>query len=145
MRKHFILILIILSSLLFSNSRVAFARPGSLIRSSGYLPYNPNSLFSIALSTEVTSIGEINSHSSSVALNKTNSNGTSWGLSYTLLPYVGIDSNISNSDQEHELGIHFQTNLYSVGKTYIVAGIHDLLINDEDLISLKDLSMFINF
>ena len=143
MRKHFILILIILSGLLFSNSRVAFSRPGSLIRSSGYLPYNPNSLFSIALSTEVTSVGEINSHSSSIALNKTNSNGTSWGLSYTLLPYVGID--VSNSEQDHELGVHFQTNLYNVGKTYIVAGIHDFLINDEDLISLKDLSMFINF
>jgi len=145
MRKHFILILIMLSTLLFSNSRVAFSRPGSLIRSSGHLLYNPNSLFSIALGTEVTSIGEINSHSSSVALTKTNSNGTSWGLSYTLLPYTGTDSNVANSESDNELEVHFQTNLYSVGKTYIVAGIHDFLINDEDQISLKDLSMFINF
>ena len=145
MRKQPLIILIILTSLLFSNSRVAFSRPGSLIRSSSYLPYNPNSLFSLSLSTEITSIGEINSHSSSVAINKTNANGTSWGFSYALLPYQGIDPDLSNSNLDYELGVHFQTNLYSVGKTHIVAGVHDFLINDDEQISLKDLSMFLNF
>ena len=61
------------------------------------------------------------------------------------MPYQGIDPDLSNSNLDYELGVHFQTNLYSVGKTHIVAGVHDFLINDDEQISLKDLSMFLNF
>ncbi len=143
--KYLLIYIILIGSILLANSRVAFSRPGSLIRASVHESYDPNKLFSISIGSEISSIGKITSHSSSFALNKTNMNGTSWGLSYTLLPYTGIDENIADADIDYEIGAHFQTNLYSTGRTNITAGIHDFLLNDDETISIKDLSLFMNF
>ncbi len=143
--KYLPIYIILIGSILLANSRVAFSRPGSLIRASVHESYDPNKLFSISIGSEISSIGKITSHSSSFALNKTNMNGTSWGLSYTLLPYTGIDENIADADIDYEIGAHFQTNLYSTGRTNITAGIHDFLLNDDETISIKDLSLFMNF
>ena len=143
--KYIYIYLILIGSLLVANSRVTFSRPGALIRASIYEPYNPNKLFSVSIGSELTSIGKITSHSSSFAINKTNMNGTSWGLSYTLLPYTGIDESMADSDINYEIGAHFQTNLYSTGKTNITAGIHDFLLSDDETISINDLSLFMNF
>ena len=123
--KYLPIYIILIGSILLANSRVAFSRPGSLIRASVHESYDPNKLFSISIGSEISSIGKITSHSSSFALNKTNINVTSWWLSYTLLPYTGIDENIADADIDYEIGAHFQTNLYSTGRTNITAGIHD--------------------
>ena len=143
--KYIYIIIILASSFLFANSRVAFSRPGSLIRASIHESYDPNKLFSVSIGSELTSLGKITSHSSSFAINKTNMNGSSWGLSYTLLPYTGTDENIAASEVDYEIGAHFQTNLYSAAKTNITAGIHDILLNDDETISIDDLSLFMNF
>ena len=145
MKKQYYILLICLFSFLLSNSRVSFLRPGAFMRASNYEAYNANKLFSIGIGSEITSLGDITSHSSSFAFNKTNTNGTSWGFSYTVLPYVGIDPAVANSDIKYEVGAHFQSNIYSTGKTNITAGIHDFLLNDEEMIALKDLSLFMNF
>ena len=115
------------------------------MRASNYEAYNANKLFSIGIGSEITSLGDITSHSSSVAFNKTNTNGTSWGFSYTVLPYVGIDPSAADLDIRYEVGAHFQTNIYSTGKTNITLGTHDFLLNNEEMIALKDLSIFLNF
>jgi len=145
MKKSYYLLLLLLLSFLLSNSRVSFLRPGAFMRTSNYEAYNANKLFSLSIGSEITSLGEITSHSSSFAFNKTNANGTTWGLSYTVLPYAGTDPSIANSDINYEIGAHFQSNIYSTGKTNITAGIHDFLLNDNEMIALKDLSLFINF
>ena len=143
--KSIYIFIILIGSLLFANSRVAFSRPGSLIRASIHEAYDPNKLFSVSIGSELTSLGKITSHSSSFAINKTNMNGTSWGLTYTLLPYTGIEENMSESELDYEIGAHFQTNIYSTGKTNITAGIHDFLLNDDETIAINDLSLFMNF
>ena len=145
MKKYSYILLFIIANLLFANSRVAFLRPGAFMRASNHEPYNANKLFSIGIGSEITSIGDITSHSSSFAFNKTNTNGSSWGLSYTVLPYTGIDPAVANSEISYEIGAHFQSNLYSTGKTNVTAGIHDFLLSDDEMIALKDLSVFINF
>ena len=141
--KHSIFILL-LFGMIFSNSRVAFVRPGALMRLSNFTPYKDDQLFSLALGSEITSLGTIMSHSSSFAYNKTNINGTSWGLSYSVLPYIGTDEIEANSDIGYEFGFHYQTQLYSTGKSVITAGVQDVLINKES-IDIQDLSVFINF
>ena len=73
--KHIIFILL-LFTIIFSNSRVAFVRPGALMRLSNFEPYDDDRLFSLALGSEITSLGTIVSHSSAFAYNKTNMNGT---------------------------------------------------------------------
>ena len=141
--KHSIFILL-LFGMIFSNSRVAFVRPGALMRLSNFTPYNDDQLFSLALGSEITSLGTIVSHSSSFAFNKTNMNGTSWGLSYSVLPYTGTNESEADSEIGYEFGFHYQTQLYSTGKSVITAGVQDVLINKES-IDIQDLSVFINF
>ena len=145
MKKYSYILLFILANILFANSRVAFLRPGAFMRASNYETYNANKLFSISIGSEITSIGEITSHASSFAINKTNTNGTTWGFSYTVLPYTGIEAAAANSDISSEIGVHLQSNIYSTGKTNITAGVHDILLNDDEMIALKDLSIFMNF
>ena len=141
--KHIIIIGIFFICIL-ANSRVAFVRPGALMRLSNYEPYDNNKLFSLALGSEITSVGTIMSHSSSFAFNKTNINGSSWGISYTVLPYTGINDAEAAKNIDYEFGFHFQNKLYSTGKSVITAGVQDVLINREN-ISVNDLSVFINF
>ena len=144
MNKKTLIIFIVFTSFVLSNSRVSFTRPGSFMRISDVDNYSHNTLFSLAVGSEITSIGEITSHSSSFAYNKTHANGTSWGLSYTLLPYTGTDSELMTSNIDYEFGFHYQTQLYNTGRSSITIGIHDLLLND-DLININNLSFFMNF
>ena len=145
MKKYLYILLLLLISVLCSNSRVSFLRPGAFMRTSNYEAYDANKLFSIGIGSEITSLGDITSHSSSFAFNKTNVNGTTWGLSYTVLPYTGTNPGDASSNINYEIGAHFQSNIYSTGKTNITAGIHDFLLSDDEMIALKDLSVFINF
>ena len=71
-------------------------------------------------------------------------NGTSWGLSYSVLPYTGTDELAADSDIGYEFGFHYQTQLYSTGKSVITAGVQDVLISEES-IDIQDLSIFLNF
>ena len=144
-RKYYILIIVLIFGAVMSNSRVSFTRPGALMRISNIDDFDPNKLFSITMATEITSIGDILSHSSSFAYNKSYSNGTSWGLNYTLLPYTGINPTDQHNDQGYEFGFHFQNRLYSTGRSNISFGIHDVIITDEELININNLSFFINF
>tara|TARA_Y100001936_G_scaffold47461_1_gene46184 strand:+ start:3838 stop:5205 length:1368 start_codon:yes stop_codon:yes gene_type:complete len=139
-----ILFYIILFSLAISNSRVSFTRPGSFMRVSNFENYNSNTLFSLSLGSEVTSLGDIVSHSSSFAYNKNYASGNSWGINYTILPYTGIDANEANSDLGYEFGFHYQNQLYTTGRSTITAGVHDVLLSN-DFIHINDLSFFINF
>ena len=144
-RKIYILIVVLVFSVAMSNSRVSFTRPGALMRISNIDDFDPNKLFAITMATEITSIGDILSHSSSFAYNKSYSNGTSWGLNYTLLPYTGINENEQHNDHGYEFGFHFQNRLYSTGRSNIAFGIHDVIITDEELININNLSFFLNF
>ncbi len=146
MKKNFYIFYILLFSLIISNSRVAFSRPGALLRLSDYKVYNNNELISIVLASEITSLGDIISHSSGLSIHKTNPNGMSWGLSYTMLPYAGIDLSSQESNLDYEAGFHVQSTLYNTGTTRITAGMHDFLLNiDDNMVSITDVSLFLNF
>ena len=103
-------------SLILSNSRVSFLRPGSFMRISDLDKKNQNQLFTITMGSEVTSIGDILSHSSGFAYNKTYISGTSFGLSYIMLPYTGIDA-AKQYQTDDEIGVHFQTPIYTTGRS----------------------------
>tara|TARA_Y100001970_G_scaffold13675_1_gene15476 strand:+ start:19443 stop:20783 length:1341 start_codon:yes stop_codon:yes gene_type:complete len=143
MRKYFFILIILTVNLFFGNSRVSFIRPGSFMRVSDLDRSNQNKLFSISIASEVTSVGDIFSHSSGIAYNKTTLNGLSWGLSYMILPYTGTDSDQSyNTDDE--MGFHFQAPIYTTGRSTIMGGVHDVLLSN-DIVNINDLSIFVNF
>ena len=143
MKKYFFILIIIIFSFAFSNSRISFIRPGSFMRVSDLDRANQNKLFSISLASEVTSIGDILSHSSGFAYNKTYLNGTSWGLSYIMLPYTGINPDESHQTED-EMGFHFQAPIYTTGRSIITGGVHDVLISN-DIVNINDVSIFLNF
>ena len=142
-KKIYIIFSIIMFSLILSNSRVSFLRPGSFMRISDLDKKNQNQLFTITMGSEITSLGDILSHSSGFAYNKTYINGTSFGLSYIMLPYTGIDID-KQYQTDDEIGVHFQTPIYTTGRSTITGGVHDLLLSD-DIINIKDISFFVNF
>jgi regulator of replication initiation timing len=143
MNRKILILIIILAGTLLGNSRVSFMRPGAFMRASDLERQNQNKLFSITIASEVTSIGDIVSHSSGFAYNKSYMNGTSWGLSYIMLPYTGIDE-LNQFQTEDEIGFHFQTPIYSSGRSNITGGIQDVLISN-DIVNINDLSFFLNF
>ena len=143
MKKYFFILTIIIFSFAFSNSRISFIRPGSFMRVSDLDRENQNKLFSISLASEVTSIGDVLSHSSGFAYNKTYLNGTSWGLSYIMLPYTGINPAESHQTED-EMGVHFQAPIYTTGRSTITGGVHDVLISN-DIVNINDVSIFLNF
>ena len=142
-KRHILFFLLICFSTVCSNSRVAFSRPGSLIRLPSLESYNSNHLFSIGISSEITSLGDVSSSSSAFSINKTSINNSSWGFSYTMPPYTGTDPGESASG--YEFGFHYQKKLYSVGNTNVVVGIHDYIITENKVQYMQDLSLFINF
>jgi len=143
MNKKLLIFITIMFGLALSSSRVSFIRPGAFMRVSDLDRSNQNKLFSISVGTEVTSIGDITSHSSGFAYNKTYMNGTSWGLSYIMLPYSGINPD-EQYQTEDEVGFHFQAPIYTTGRSTITGGIHDVLLSN-DLVNINDLSFFVNF
>tara|TARA_Y100001970_G_scaffold287545_1_gene412462 strand:- start:701 stop:2035 length:1335 start_codon:yes stop_codon:yes gene_type:complete len=145
MNKNFLILIILTFGLLLGNSRVSFTRPGALMRISNLEQYNANTLFSITAASEITSMGDILSHSSSFAYNKHYASGISWGLNYNMLPYSGIDENEQDNDHGYEFGFHFQNQLYTTGRSNITFGIHDILISENDLININNISFFLNF
>ena len=143
-KRYLLFFLLICFSTIYSNSRVAFSRPGALMRLPSLEYYNPNHLFSIGISSEITSVGDISSSSSAFSISKTNINNISWGFSYTLPPYTGI--NPDGQASGYEIGFHYQKNIYSVGQTNVIVGAHDFIFDDEDkILKLRDLSLFVNF
>jgi tetratricopeptide (TPR) repeat protein len=142
-KRQLLFFLLICFSTICSNSRVAFSRPGSLIRLPSFESYNSNHLFSIGLSSEITSLGDVSSNSSAFSITKTNINNISWGFSYTLPPYTGI--NPDDKASGYELGFHYQQKIYSVGQTNVIVGAHDFIVTDSKSIDLYNLSLFVNF
>ena len=145
MNKKLLIFIILTFGLLIGNSRVSFTRPGSFMRISNIEQHHANTLFSITAGSEITSIGDISSHSSSFAYNKTYANGISWGLNYNMLPYKGVEESEQNNDNGYEFGFHFQNQLYTTGRSTITFGVHDILISDNDLININNISFFLNF
>jgi len=145
MNKKLLILIVVIFSLLLGNSRISFSRPGAFMRISNIDQHNANTLFSITAATEITSIGDILSHSSSFAYNKTYASGISWGLNYNMLPYEGTNINEQHNDNGYEFGFHFQNQLYTTGRSAITFGVHDILISENDLININNISFFLNF
>ena len=140
----YLILFYLCSAFILASSRVSFIRPGALMRMSHAQDYNNNTLFSLALGSEITSMGDVTSHSSGFAYNQSNAQGANWGVSYSVLPYTGVDPNISDGDIDYEFGFHFQKKFYTTGKSSITAGVHDFLLSRET-INVNDLSVFCNF
>ena len=133
--NRYILIITLLSFGL-SNSRVAFSRPGAVLRTPGTMITETSGkplLFSVGFSREVVNI-DLKSNSSSIYLQGIISNDYQLGISYTYLADPRTKNEIDPADGSAaeysiptEIGLHLQKRVYSAGNINIDIGINDIL------------------
>ena len=117
-----------------ANSRVAFSRPGSILRTPGSSHFDEttkNPLFTVGFSSEVVNFN-LPSASTSLYLQSKTKAGLHLGFSYTTLADPRSKDQIEiDSEKTYvaptEMGLHIQQRIYSAGNINIDLGINDIL------------------
>ena len=130
---NIIFVLVILTSVFYSNSRVAFSRPNSVYRTPGsYFPDLGEGKISLGTSVELIDF-EVPANSLSTFIN-TKVKKWNLGFSYSLLPDYRSMLEIENSgpleESPYELGFHLQRRIYGYKDLYIDMGVQDLSIKN---------------
>tara|TARA_Y100001968_G_C19436808_1_gene760173 strand:- start:598 stop:2043 length:1446 start_codon:yes stop_codon:yes gene_type:complete len=141
MNKRIVQLLLILISftIIFSNSRVAFSRPGSVLRTPGSSHFDESAkhpLFTVGFASEVVNFN-LPSGSTSLYLQTKTTSGLHLGLSYTTLSDPRSKASIEADEDNifiipNEIGLHIQQRVYSAGNINIDIGINDIISRDYD-------------
>ena len=124
----------------FSNSRVSFSRPGSMMQipSMAFEKNSPN-LFIIDVGGEVLNFSsDFRKYSGSFALKFQTTSGFNIGLTATSL---------ASPASMKEAGFHIQKTIFKYGDVVISSGIQDFLYlrDGNDIIRINDISFFTVF
>ena len=137
-KKTTIFLLALISiTLVFANSRVAFSRPGSVLRTPGSSHFDENvrhPLFTVGFASEVVNFN-LPSGSTSLYLQTKTTSGLHLGLSYTTLSDPRAKESIEADEDNafiipNEIGLHIQQRVYSAGNINIDIGINDIISRD---------------
>jgi len=106
----------------YGNTRVAFSRPGSLIRNPSLLVMPVETEYHFGFSSEAININNYNS-SDAIFFQSTLSSGTQYGVAYS------SHAEINKNDQSppSDLSFHFSRRIYEMQKMHIDMGINDIL------------------
>ena len=137
----FLLNIILLINPSFANSRVAFSRPGDMMRIPNYAFAHENPyFFSISVSSEIinfSSDSDLGKSSNMAALKMQTKSGYTFGLTA---------GNIIDPINTGEFGIHLQKSIFKHENVSLSAGIQDILYRpgggEEKKIILEDMSFF---
>ena len=128
-------ILFFLTTNLFSNTRVAFSRPGSLIRTPTYFDSKPISKYFFGVASETINT-DTNNLAQSLYFHAISSDGLSYGIVYS------THAQINNLETPRsEISLHLNKKIYESNQMQIVGGIQDVLFKSEDE---HELSLFIS-
>ena len=144
-----IIYLVIIVSMLAANSRVAFSRPGSLLRTPSATIselYDHAPLFSVGFSVEAVNL-ELPSISNSIYIHTTIKKEYQLGITYTQLADPRSENQIDDESVDFpistELSLHFQKRVFSAGNFDIDLGIQDLSFRNNK--EMSNPSMFAVF
>ena len=134
-------------SFINANSRVAFSRPGSLLRTPGATIselYDHAPLFSVGFSFESVNLS-LPSSSKAIYISTTIKKEYQLGITYTQLADPRTKTEIeeetlSTFPESTELGIHLQKRIFSAGNFDIDLGIQDLVFRNNK--EMSNPSMF---
>jgi hypothetical protein len=128
-------ILFFLTTNLFSNTRVAFSRPGSLVRTPTYFDSKPISNYFFGVSSETINT-ETNNLAQSLYFHTILPEGLSYGIVYS------THAQINNLETPRsEISLHINKKIYESNQMQIVGGIQDILFKSEDE---HELSLFVS-
>ena len=122
----FFLIFIFLFTTAFSNTRVAFSRPGALIRTPSLLQAPLEQEYHVGFSSEIINFKKHNS-SDAVFFKSISANGVQYGVAYSSHAQINQD----NQSPPSELSFHFSKRIYEMQKMNIEVGINDILYSTE--------------
>ncbi len=133
-----ILIFLLLASMAIANSRVAFSRPSSVLRTPGAATENQddNILFTAGFASELVNV-DLKSLSTSLYLKSQANNGFSYGLSFTTLSDPRSVNEIADDESASwsaptEIGLSAQRQIYQAGSITVDLGIHDIIARETD-------------
>ena len=132
------IVVIVTITFALSNSRIAFSRPSTLLRTPSvqhvHSETNPY-LFTAGFSTETINF-DLPSQGVSLYLQTYTDNGFNLGLSYASIAdprsKEQIDTTTANFEAPTELGLHVQKTVYSANNIKIDMGVSDIMARDWD-------------
>jgi tetratricopeptide (TPR) repeat protein len=113
-------------STIFGSTRVAFSRPGSLIRTPSMLIDAKQDQYHVGFSSEIINTSSLNS-SSSIFFKGISYKGYHYGFAYS--SHAQISQNLTNP--QSDLSFHFGGKIYSADNMQINMGINDVLYSSE--------------
>ena len=119
---NFFIIFIFLFTIAFSNTRVAFSRPGALIRTPSLLEATLEQEYHLGFSSEIINFKKYNS-SDAIFFKSISTNGFQYGIAYS--SHAEINQN--NQSPPSELSFHFSKRIYEMQKMNIEIGVNDIL------------------
>ena len=130
--------ILILTSLTFCNSRIAFSRPNSFLRTPSQLTGNDFNRFFVGASLEMINTTDLN-YSRSINFHLTTTSGFDYGFNYL----THATNNIEDSSPPSEFVFHFTKEIYTYNNLVINVGVHDIPITSE--IEDSKPSLFLSF
>ena len=127
-----------------ANSRVAFSRPGNMLRTPSYAYKHENPyFFSLSISSEIINFSNSNDYktdyaqsSNAAAFKMQTKSGYTFGLTA---------SSIIDPKNMNEIGFHFQKSIFKHGDVSLSAGIQDIIYKANEIekqIDIDDISAF---
>lgn len=123
-------------SFVLTNTRVAFSRPGTLIRMPSFYESNIRSQYSIGLSNEIINTNTYN-RAQSIYIHGVSLAGFQYGIAYA----THAKTNSNDTSPPSEISFNFNQKIYETEKMHIAAGINDILFTST---SDHELSLFIS-
>ena len=123
-RPIYVLFLTVFLSIIFSNSRVGFSRPGSVIRTPGNINLDHFNQYIVGYSTEITHFSDLN-YASSAYFQGVSKEGFYYGISYTTP--MANSSETLNTYVGSQAGVHLHKNIFTRDNVRIIIGVHDIL------------------
>ena len=139
MNKTIGIIMFCCLSLLQSNTRVAFSRPSSLIRTPGALNLEYFNQYIIGFGGEITHVKDLN-YAFSNYFKGVTSTGYSYGMSYTI-SHEYLEEEIASTSPSN-ISFHIHKQIFKRNNIAISFGIHDMLYTTE---SPHRVSLFTSF
>ena len=118
---HKLLLVVILFSSIFSNSRIAFSRPGSYLRTPSESAGSEFNNYFIGASTEIINTSSLN-YSRSLHFHSTTNGKFTYGLNYL----THATNNVDDIDPPSELLFNFTKEIYRYNNLIINLGVHDI-------------------
>ena len=121
-----LLIFTTLLSFVFCNSRIAFSRPGSFLRSPSEIAGSEHNNYFMGLSTEIINTGSLN-YSRSINFKSTTSGKFSYGVNFL----THAKNNTLDVSPPSEFLFHFTKEIYRYNNLIINIGVHDIPIDSD--------------